>query len=174
MKLEEYLKKQMYKRMKENKRFFNAGILNIADTDVLKLINKLIEKGIIDNQNDVDITRFQPNMLSVILGGRNILHGDIKIALSEAVSELKTDNVIVNGQVSYIYKQSGVYDIVNGELTCYSSDEWTIKKSLEQQEIIGQPLAEKILAKIKEIQIIPGLPVNASIALEEIAKLVKK
>lgn len=149
----------------------NNGTLKVNEASVEKLISKLLEKGVVNSRNLLDITAWSADDCDVDFTHS---YGDIESDLKELVDELKEEGIIVNGHIVYDGDFSGVYDIVDGELSCYSSDEWVVKEALEYQEIIGQPLAEKILAKIKEIQIIPGLPVDANIALEEIAKLVKK
>lgn len=149
----------------------NNGTLKVNEASVEKLVSKLLEKGVVSSLTQLDITEWSPDDCDVDFTNS---YGDIEADLQELVSELKEDGIIVNGNITYDGDYSGVYDIVDGELSCYSSDEWVVKEALEYQEIIGQPLAEKILAKIKEIQIIPGLPIDANIALEEIAKLVKK
>lgn len=154
--------------------YSNCGSLDVQTEMVEQVIRKLVEKGIFDSEDDVDVCEVFPGISGIDIGAGKPCYGDIEMDLSNAVSELKEAGILVNGQVTYDGDYSGVYEIVDGELKQYSEDEWAVREAMKEQRIIGKPLADEISDKVKVAQLIPGLPFTAYIALGEILKLVEE
>lgn len=135
----------------------NAGILNVGEGNeeiaisVFKKNN--IEPVEIGNAGEIEIDE---------------CYGDIECDLDIAIETLRELGIIVSGNVNYWGDYDGVYQISNSELRIYSEDEWSVKEALDNQELISSPFAEKLCSKIREIQLVSGLPVMANVALEEL------
>ena len=150
---------------------FNSGILNVVNVQKDDVIKRLISEEII---KDEYACYSDPSVPDVAFIEVDECYGDIEMPLANIAKEFKDKGILINGQISYSGDYAGMYEIINGDLTQYSEDEWALKEALKQEEIIGRPLAEQLCTKIKSVQMIAGLPVTANIALGEILKLISE
>lgn len=93
------------------------------------------------------------------------------MSLSKIVDELRQKNIMVNGLINYSGDYNGVYEIINGKLLQYGTEEYAIRKELQEKDVISKPLAEKIKAHIITLQN-EHLSSPATLALEEMIKLI--
>lgn len=140
----------------------NAGILNVGEGNE-KIVISVLEKN---NVKPVDVG-CKAGEIEIVE-----LYGDIEFALGKSLETLKELGVTVSGNISYWGDYEGIYQISDNKLREYSSEEWSVIEALECQEIISSPFAEKLCAKIREIQLVSGLPVTANLALEELISMV--
>lgn len=127
--------------------YLNEGGFEIKKEYEEKIIELLVNNGVINDKSMVDITHdITDGSISVELSSK--CYGDIEAGLKELTADCLKAGIAVDGFITYSGDYRGVYEIVNGDFHSYDEKTYAVKEALTEKNIISPDLKNELYLKI--------------------------